>query len=305
MRWSTNSGPGAHRQNLETKFKRWILKLATRDKRFRRLGLSHIFSQHVAGGVLCLVPFKDHKVFVDPRDDRIAYTLLSGEEWERESFEAAISISANKRAFSPDSVFVDVGANIGLLTIYAMLSGRFARAVAIEPDAWNRSILQQNLEINGLSDVVTVLDKAVSSQKGSMTFHRDQMNLGAHSLEPGFTTSPGETDVIEVDTLDNLLRHIAIPPDIIGFVKIDVEGHELSVLEGMPRVLASSPSLMVEATFDARGSAGRSGVMDRLRRLVGDHYSACCELGDPNKRNLRALSSFQPNAIQHELLITR
>ena len=305
MRWGINSGPGARRQNFETKFKRWILKLASRDKRFRRLGLSHVFSHHLSDGVLCLVPFQDHKVFVDPRDDRIAYTLLSGEEWERDSFEAAISMAASKSAFSPDSVFVDVGANIGLLTIYAMLSGRFAKAVAIEPDAWNRSILQQNLEINGLSDVVTVLDKAVSSKKGTMTFHRDQMNLGAHSLEPGFTTSPGDADVIEVDTLDSLLRQIDVPPDTIGFVKIDVEGPELSVLKGMPDILANSPSLMVEATFDAQDAAGRSDVMDRLRLLVGDHYSACCELGDPNKRNLRALSSFQPSAIQHELLITR
>jgi len=78
-----------------------------------------------------LVPFSDHKVFVDPRDDPIAYTLLAGGQWQRGDIDAAIELAKSAGKLKQQSVFVDVGANIGLITVSAMLSGHFSRAIAL------------------------------------------------------------------------------------------------------------------------------------------------------------------------------
>jgi len=62
--------------------------------------------------------------------------------------------------------------------------------------------------------------------------------------------TPGDTNTIAVDTLDNLIRAEGVPPVKVGFVKIDVEGHEYAVLEGMQNILTECTPIMVELTFD-------------------------------------------------------
>ncbi|MGI9476244.1 MAG: FkbM family methyltransferase, partial [Hyphomicrobiaceae bacterium] len=281
--------------------KRWLVDIAARDQRMRRMALNRIFADHAADGILCLVPFGDHKVFVDPRDDRIAYTVLSGRPWQRTQLLRALDVADRADRLKSGGVFVDVGANIGLITLYAMLSGRFARAIAIEPDPWNREILQQNLEINGLGDRVTVVAKAASNQDGTMTLHRDAKNLGAHSLEPGFSMSPvAEAERVPVAPLDAILADAGVDAAAVGFVKIDVEGHEFAALAGMSGQLAARPPIMIEVTFDA-GDGGRADS-ERLKRLLPGYVTAV----DIERRDVEAtvsLATFQATGNQHELLL--
>lgn len=300
-RWQLGKGPGQRRLPLKTRAKRWLVDLATRDQRVRRMALNRIFANHAAEGILCLVPFADHKVFVDPRDDRVAYTVLSGRPWQRGHLDRALEVADQAGRLTPGGVFVDVGANIGLVTLYAMLSGRFARAIAIEPDPWNRAILQKNIEINGLADRVMVVAKAASDQSGTMTLHRDAKNLGAHSLEPGFSMSPmDEKQTVPVAPLDTILEEIGVEPAAVGFVKIDVEGHEFAALAGMPGLLAARPPIMIEVTFDA--DDGGHTDSERLKRLLPG-YASALDIERPTAVLPVALDAFQATADQHELVV--
>ncbi len=138
-------------------------------------------------------------------------------------------------------VFLDVGANIGTITIYALQSGRFDHVIAIEPDDANRAILERNLAHNGLAERVTVVAAAASRAAGTMTLHRDAKNLGAHSLEASFARTPAPGQPVRVDTLDNIITEAGVCLGDVDFAKIDVEGHEVAVLDGMPTLLSNTP----------------------------------------------------------------
>lgn len=299
-RWQAGAGPGKRRRPLARRARSWLVSWATRDQRIRRVALNRIFAGHAVDGVLCLVPFDDHKVFVDPRDDRIAYTLLTGRAWQRKHLEAAFDAIERAGRFKPGGVFVDVGANIGLITLYALLSGRFARAIAIEPDPWNRAILEQNLEINGLTGRVDVLAMAASDKAGAMNLHRDAKNLGAHSLEPGFSMSPvAEPFEVTVDRVDEIVRGAGVEAADVGLVKIDVEGHEFAVLAGLSALIgAARPPIMIEVTFDA-GDGGADAA--RLKGLL-PNYTQVVDIERPEQGPI-ALDTFAPTAPQHELVI--
>ncbi len=298
-RWQSGAGPGRRRLPLKTRAKRWLVDWATRDQRVRRMALNRIFADHAADGILCLVPFADHKVFVDPRDDRIAYTLLSGRSWQRAHLDAALRAADEGGRLMPGRVFVDVGANIGLITLYAMLTGRFSHAIAIEPDPWNRAILLQNLEINGLTERVTVVAKAASDQAGRMNLHRDAKNLGAHSLEPGFSMSPvDEVQAVAVERIDVILADAHIAAADVGFVKIDVEGHEFAALSGLSGILEARPPIMTEVTFDANDGRVES---EQLRRLLPG-YANIIDI-ERSEMTAVSLDAFEATAGQHELLI--
>ena len=193
------------------------------------------------------------------------------------------------------------------MTIYAMLSGRFSRAVAVEPDPWNREILAKNLEINGLNDRVVIVGKAVSDRAGTMQLFRDAKNFGAHSLEPGFVLSPDASERhVAVESLDRILADAGVHAGDVGFVKIDVEGHEFAVLAGMTDVLAERPPVMIEVTFaDARavdrGQSVRAQELADLRRLI-TMYATVLDIERADQSGAIEVDQFEVTAGQHELL---
>ena len=287
--------------------RRGLIALAARNVRLRRQALQYLFTRYVAPGTLCCVPFEDHSVYVDPRDDRIAYTLLTGRSWQRAELDAAIALAQAHDRLPAGGVFVDVGANIGIMTIYAMLSGQFDCAVAIEPDPRNLDVLRRNLAVNGLSEKVSVIEAAASSSRGEMILHRDAKNLGAHSLEPGYVMTPGEARSVRVDTLDNLVANAGLASAAVTFVKIDVEGHEQEVVRGMAKLLRTGPVVMVEATFDVTSSDTANTDWQAVIGPLRDNYRICADLAvrDPETglAPTQTLDRFRPTAMQHELAI--
>lgn len=305
-RFSSNA-TAVRKRRWSAAFRRWAIRFAMRDDRARRATLNHLFKDHLAPNTLCLVPFSDHNLYVDPRDDKIAYTVLRGRAWQRRQLDAAVEFANSVGRLTPYGVFVDVGANIGTMTIYALLSKLFSRAVAIEPDQHNRSILHRNLAINNYVDLVATVSAAASNSAGDLPFYRDAKNLGAHSLVPGFARSQLPATTVRAERLDDLIASVGVPAQNIGMVKIDVEGHEASVLEGMPQILANAPPLLIEATFPTLDPVDRPDALADLLRHIPPAYTHCA-LADPEDAKLgltrtKALRKFRPSQLQHDLLI--
>jgi FkbM family methyltransferase len=137
-------------------------------------------------------------------------------------------------ALEPGGVFFDVGANVGFFTLIgARAVGRGGRVLAFEPNPAAREVLRNNLAANALVDRVSIFPWALGSEPGRATLTTKYV-LTAH------LTSDGDL-AVEVRALDDL----DLPaPDL---VKIDVEGEEESVIDGMRGILErEKPVLIVE-----------------------------------------------------------
>lgn len=134
-------------------------------------------------------------------------------------------------------VAVDVGANIGLITIaLARQVGPHGSVLALEPVPANLEFLTWNIETNWLMDIVTVTAKAASDTDGntSMAVSADWNSLGSitqKSLDIATGHAAEHQSHIDVETvrLDTLLAN----EPRVDLVKINVEGAEPLVLEGM------------------------------------------------------------------------
>jgi FkbM family methyltransferase len=147
----------------------------------------------------------------------------------------------------PGDTVVDVGAHIGRYTLVA--AKRAARVVAVEPDPSNLLILRENITLNRFSNV-TVVPVALSNRPGRASLFLSQSaNKGMHSLEPDWSQAPshiGIQETVEVDceTLDSIVRTEGL--ERVDWLKVDVEGHELAVLEGGQETLSRSRHLIIE-----------------------------------------------------------
>jgi FkbM family methyltransferase len=151
----------------------------------------------------------------------------------------------------PGSVAVDVGAAIGWLTVgMAEKVGKRGRIYAVEPAPNNLAVLLENVHRNRL-DQVEVLGVAAGKSVGLATLRLSSSRLMS-SLH--FQRNDGEVPVrVAVHPLDDLV------PDPVDLVKIDAEGGDLDVLEGMRRILSANARLrlVVEWFPDGLRAAGR------------------------------------------------
>ncbi|MEP6342747.1 MAG: FkbM family methyltransferase [Maricaulaceae bacterium] len=164
-----------------------------------------------------------------PEDNRCEKRALAGVQiWdfeERNFMKAAISDGAKSNEITP-FVFLDVGANVGLYSLfaahYAKQAQRPINILAVEPDPENRRRLIDNARVNKLS--LTVWPVAVSdkSERSSLQNHannRGEIKLGQDS--------DGET--VSVTTLTEIITRSELT--YIDLMKLDIEGHDLRALK--------------------------------------------------------------------------
>lgn len=167
-----------------------------------------------------------------------------------------------RRHLGPGSLFVDVGANVGVYTLWAAETG--ARVIAIEPDQGAFSALQENLSLNQYE--VTPLRLALSDRPGELRLTRGRdSSLNHLVLGEGDSDQEAEpTQSVAVDTLDNVLGERTADG-----VKIDVEGSERLVLEGSQRCLRDHRIRMLQVEWNEMSQTmlgeDRSPVADLLR----------------------------------------
>lgn len=178
-----------------------------------------------------------------------------------------------------DDVVVDVGAHIGRYTLMAATRG--AKVIAIEPDPSNFVLLRTNVNLNGLSNVV-LLPQAMTSRPSTLWLSlAGSTNTGVSSVsaegvgEPSNVRAEREVQV-RGETLDRLVETHKLHR--IDWLKIDVEGHEVAVLEGGGTALGITRRLVLEVS-DQTSERCRRIVHARGFRLVA------IEAGDP-ARNL-------------------
>lgn len=141
----------------------------------------------------------------------------------------------------PDDVFYDVGTYSGLYTCFAVHVLSDESVIAFEPDPVNLAKLRRNLAYNGSPRVreMVLSDESGSVEFDNPTLARDEWG-GKASIAP---EAGDDSIVVEARTGDGLVERGDLPPPAV--VKIDVEGAEGLVIEGMTDVLASDRCRLV------------------------------------------------------------
>ena len=148
-----------------------------------------------------------------------------------------------KAILRPGDCVIDVGANIGLVSVPASLCvGPTGRVISIEPSSRVADLLRRTMSINGLADRVTFHQCAVGERAGRATLHLG-LPVGHSSLLP--LTGSKDSEEVDVRSLDDLIP-TGCP---IRCVKIDVEGFEPQVWSGMQRIIAENSDLLVVVEF--------------------------------------------------------
>lgn len=166
------------------------------------------------------VPFR-----VNP-DDMAFWRSVSQGRWESETF------AILDRFLKPDLDFIDIGAWIGPLTLYA--AGRSRRVLAVEPDFHAYRCLLENLELNRLRNIVTF-----QAALGARTEIR---RMTVMEGQPGNSltrlTDREDGDTFEVPGLSWTDWARLANLGKVSLLKIDIEGGEFELLPAMMEFLA-------------------------------------------------------------------
>jgi FkbM family methyltransferase len=187
------------------------------------------------------------KSFVLPRSVSADY-IIGQVEKHGSFYERPLLMALAARA-TRGSIAIDCGANVGNHALF--FAGVMGLTVhAFEPVARNRALLEQTVALNGLEARVQVLPVALSDRVGEVALETpDPGNPGMFRI-----STQGET--ARTETLDGYLQGAAIDPADIALIKIDVEGHEVQLLQGAVATLARTGAVVTAETatmaeFDA------------------------------------------------------
>lgn len=178
-----------------------------------------------------------------PKGNRCEKRAFAGVQvWdkpERDALRTAIEKSSHARPF----VFLDVGANVGLYSLYAQAyvkaSKRESRVISIEPCMETCARLEANIAASGAS--VEIIRAAISDVPGTGFLSGGENNIGEVKLDKRSDNS----EEVVIDTLPRLVRTLGL--QYIDAMKVDIEGHDLKALtaffEDVPKRLY--PSLLI------------------------------------------------------------
>lgn len=181
------------------------------------------------------------------------------------------ALALMKRILREGDVFVDVGANIGLMSVYAArLLGPSGQVLAFEPNPETAGILEENIRINRLTNIESIRYAVGKTPGRALIYDRWDSNRGSASLiKPA---NPAESHEIQVCTLSEYYK--TGKRKTPRLIKFDIEGFELEALEGALDLLNSAdpPVLMVECSQTRENTFG--DTTDPLYEfLVGlSHY---------------------------------
>lgn len=201
--------------------------------------------------VLCRVLGR-FKIFADARDRSLSPYLILDGAWELFVTEAVVS------QVRPGMTVLDAGANLGYFTLLmAELVGPSGRVHAAEPNPRLAALLRQSVTLNVFDDRVTIHPHPLDANSGKEVVLRvpDGRPMNGHVV-------PGSgADSLATRTVDEI-----VGDGPLDAIKIDVEGAEWELWQGMEKVLARGRPLIVFLEFNKHRLADPDALLDSIER---------------------------------------
>ncbi|ARS89970.1 FkbM family methyltransferase [Natrarchaeobaculum aegyptiacum] len=192
----------------------------------------------------------EHQMVVDVSDDGLSRDLyLFGTREHNTTRIYERELERVERERNEPMVVLDVGSNAGYFALSALgATSEETDLIAFEPDGRTLPLLGENVERNGYADRVTVEELAIGPEPGAATIElasHSNLNqirtdeIGAH------TKAVQSTRQVTMESIDSYLRTSEIDPAAVGAVRMDVEGYEIEIIDGMKRLLESDHPLLL------------------------------------------------------------
>jgi FkbM family methyltransferase len=205
--------------------------------------------------ILCRVLGK-YLMLADADDYTVAPHIALDGYWE------PWTTLAIARALRPGTYAVDVGANHGYFALLlALAAGTTGRVLAVEPNPRLAALAARTLEMNGYGGIATVRACAA----GEPGRGRTRLVVPAHHFaDASLQKRPEATDsVLEVDsvTIDELTEEWPR----VDFVKIDAEGSEAAIWQGMTKTVGANPGITIVLEFKPASYPDAPAFLSRIR----------------------------------------
>ncbi len=167
--------------------------------------------------------------------------------YEEDLSRKIVSLLENKE----NPLLIDVGCNIGLVSIYVLSKIKNCKIIAFEPGPHQSKLFGITILANQLDERISLNMKALSNETGVITFnvHKNLEDCAGDSIIN--THRGGETKEVKVESIkfDDFVKNNAIPSTENCVMKLDTEGAELLVLKGAREfILEHRPIIILEIT---------------------------------------------------------
>ena len=181
-------------------------------------------------------------------------------------------LSFVSRLVHPGMTVLDVGAHHGLYSLLmAKRIGQTGKLVSFEPSSRERRRLLRHLRINGFTNVRVESCALGSETREAELFLLDGIHDWGNSLKPPSLGQSSRSERVQVRRLDDVLPELAVSH--VDFIKLDVEGAELSFLNGAAATLARTPRPAILAEVqDVRTQPWGYHAREIVRFLVRMNY---------------------------------
>jgi FkbM family methyltransferase len=185
-----------------------------------------------------------------------------------------------RNTINSESIFFDVGANIGAYTLVASAINNDVKIFSFEPSIQTFNALVANIRINNLSERVKCIPFALSNCAGITRFNYSSFDSGS-ARHPGLLdTGNKKFDYVVTYRLDDLVRTFMLPTPT--HLKIDVDGSESIVLAGAQKTLLEPTLCQILIEIDPNESdapqihakLSEAGFILQKRFLRGDGTTA-------------------------------
>lgn len=155
-------------------------------------------------------------------------------------------------SFKENSVFFDIGANVGIYSVYAAKS-KNCKVFCFEPSVFNLELLVKNIQLNQVNNNTIIIPIALSNKNSLESFNLSNLENAAALSNFGYKYDQygNAMNIINYyNTLGMKLDHFVdlYKTDYPDHIKIDVDGIEHLILEGMENTLDNAKSILVELT---------------------------------------------------------
>ena len=168
-------------------------------------------------------------------------------------------------------IFWDIGANIGLYSIYAALKHSNIEVISFEPSTSNLRVLSRNIALNKLSDKISIYQPALSNEENSfMMFQESQfiegwsMNQFSNDIKFNEGINKQQNYKIYGTNIDSLIRNNILK--VPNYIKIDVDGIEHLILQGSVNTLTNKNIKSILVEIDESYNDQLQSILDLMKK---------------------------------------